>query len=107
MRIKKSNLGSIIIYQLTNLNQIKRDKFCRKFLGRTVKSYYGKYTSTITGFLDSIPHIRVKRGVVAIRKKDKPKVSQFLKKWDVKNTFIRDIILTKKDIERLENDSES
>lgn len=93
--------GTIIVYRLTELEQIKRDKFCRAFLGRTVKTHGGKYTHTITGFLDAIPHILVGRSVIIIDKKDKQRVSLFFKKWKVKDIFIRDVVLTKEDMRRL------
>ena len=93
--------GTIIVYQLTGLKQIDRDKFCRAFLGRIVKTHKGKYTHTIVGFLDAIPHILASRAVVIIDKKDKQRVSLFFKKWKVNDVFIRDVVLTNDDIRRL------
>jgi len=93
--------GTIFVYRLTELGQIERDKFCRAFLGRTVKTHRGKYTHTITGFLDAIPHILVGRSVIIIDKKNEQQVSLFFKKWKVKDVFIREVILTKDDIQRL------
>lgn len=93
--------GCVIVYRLTELEQIQRDKFCREFLGRTVKTHRGKYTHTITGFLDAVPHIMVTRGVLIINKKDRQRVASFFKKWKLKDIFIRDVFLTKEDRQRL------
>ena len=97
------NTGLIIIYKLGGLSQIDRDKICRKLLGRTVKTHKGKYTHHVKGILDDIPHIRVGNGILIINKTDEIKISNFLEENKVKNVFIRDIILTKNDINKLKN----
>jgi len=97
------NIGLIMIYKLEGLSQIDRDKICRKLLGRTVKTHKGKYTHQIKGILDNIPHIRVGNGILIINKTDEIKISNFLEENKVKNVFIRDIILTKNDINKLKN----
>jgi len=98
------NIGLIMIYKLEGLSQIDRDKLCRKLLGRTVKTHKGKYTHHVKGILDNIPHIRVGNGILIINKTDEIKISNFLEENKVKNVFIRDIILTKNDINKLKND---
>ncbi len=98
-----NNTGSIIIYKLTGLSQIDRDKLCRKLLGRTVKTHKGKYTHHIKGLLDDIPHIRIGKGILIINKEEEIRLSNFLKTHEVKEVFIREIILTKKDINKLKN----
>jgi hypothetical protein len=93
--------GSIIIYQLTGLSQIYRDKLCRKLLGRTVKTHKGKYTHRVKGLLDTVPHIYIGRGALIINKTDEKKLSNFFKDHGVKEVFIRDVILIKEDIDKL------
>ena len=98
------NTGLIIIYKLEGLSQIDRDKVCRRLLGRTVKTHKGKYTHRVKGILDDVPHIRVGNGILIIDKTNEIKLSNFLEENKVKNVFIRDIILTKSDINKLRND---
>jgi len=93
--------GFIIIYKLVGLSQIDRDKLCRKLLGRTVKTHKGKYTHQVKGLLDNIPHIHMGRGILIINKGDETKLFDFLKEHNVKDIFIREIILTKNDIDKL------
>ncbi|ODS38061.1 MAG: hypothetical protein A7316_08615 [Candidatus Altiarchaeales archaeon WOR_SM1_86-2] len=100
-------VGSIIIYRLTELNQIERDKFCRKLLGRIVKTHRGKYTHHIKGILDTVPHIHVGRGILIVEKTNKQMLSDFFRDHGVKNVFIRDLILTKSDICKLKNEKQS
>jgi hypothetical protein len=94
-------IGSIIIYGLEGLCQIERDKFCRQLLGRTVKSHHGKYTHRVRGLLDNIPHIRVGRGIIIVDKPDKKRLVDFFRYYGIQDVFVRDIILTKTDIQEL------
>lgn len=94
-------LGTIIIYKLTKLSQIERDKICRKLLGRTVKTHHGKYTHHVKGLLDITPHIRVGRGILLIEKTNEQKLSKFFRDHKIEDIFIRDIILKKEDVEGL------
>lgn len=101
------NTGTIAIYKLKGLDQIERDNFCRKLLGRTVKTHKGKYTYHVEGLLDSIPHIRVARGVIIVEKENKQKISDFLRDHGVHEVFIRDVLLMEEDIKRLMKDEDT
>lgn len=92
---------SIIIYKLKGLSQIDRDKICRELLGRTVKTHKGKYTSRVRGLLDDIPHLRVGKGILIVNKDDERLLFDFLKDRKVEDIFIREIILTKDDVNKL------
>lgn len=93
--------GSIIIYQLTGLSQIYRDKLCRKLLGRTVKTHKGKYTHNIKGLLDDVQHIHIGKGILIVNKENEKKLVIFFKNHGVEDVFIREIILTKNDVNKL------
>ena len=95
------DIGTIIIYKLEGLDQIARDNFCRELLGRTVKTHRGKYTHHVEGLLDTIPHIRVARGVIIVEKANKLNISDFFKEHGVREVFMRDLILMEEDIRRL------
>lgn len=98
-------IGTIVIYQLKELDQIKRDKLCRKLLGRTVKTHRGKYTHHIEGLLDTIPHLRITRSVIVVEKKNAQTLAAFFKDWGVEKVFIRDLILTTDDIGRMKHEN--
>lgn len=95
------NTGLIIIYKLAGLSQIDRDKLCRKLLGRTVKTHKGKYTHNIRGLLDDIQHIHIGKGILIVNKENEKKLCDFFKNHEVKDVFIREIILTKNDVNKL------
>lgn len=94
-------LGTIIIYKLTKLPQTDRDNICRKLLGRIVKTHHGNYTHHVKGLLNTIPHIRVTRGVLLVKKTDEQELSKFFRDHKIEDLFIRNIILKMEDIERL------
>ena len=100
-------IGSILIYRLTALDQIERDRFCRELLGRTVKTHQGKYTHRIEGLLDIIPHIRVGRGILIVKRANRRGLSDFFRNRGVEDIFIRDIILTKTDIRKLNDEKQN
>jgi hypothetical protein len=95
------NTGSIIIYKLTGLSQIDRDKICRELLGRTVKTHKGRYTYHVKGLLDDIPHIHAGKGILIANKENEKILFDFLKNHKVEDIFIREIILTKNDVNKL------
>ncbi len=99
------NIGTIIIYKLKGLDQIERDKFCRKLLGRTVKTHHGKYVHHVEGLLDTIPHIRISNGVIIVEKVSEQEISTFFNDHKIQQVFIRDLILTKEDIRGMKNEN--
>lgn len=99
------NIGTIVIYELKGLDQIERDKFCRKLLGRTVKTHHGKYTHRVEGLLDTIPHIRVTRGAIIVENVNEQKISNFFKDQRVCKVFVRNLILTMEDIKQMRNEN--
>lgn len=60
---------------------MKTNQFCRKFYGHLDRSNLGRYTYKRHGFLDRIPHVRVIRGVILVRKEDEEKVVGFLRQF--------------------------
>lgn len=95
------NTGSIIIYKLKGLSQIDRDKICRELLGRTVKTHKGRYTHHVKGLLDDIPHIHAGKGILIVNKDNEKTLFDFLKERKVEDILIREIILTKNDVDQL------
>lgn len=92
--------GIFICYRLEKLSKQARTDFCRKFLGFTDKSTYGKYSYKRKGFLDKIPYISPIKSLIIVRKEDSPKVLSFFRKHNIR-VFSREILLKKSDLEKL------
>ena len=103
MATKEERIGTLVVYDLTGIGQSRRNKFCRKFLGWKDKSQHSKYIYKRKGFIDDIPHVKVKRGIFIFRKDDVKKVLSFLKEYEV-TVFTRDVILEKPDVKVLGGD---
>lgn len=58
----------------------------KKFYGQDSTSWNGKYNYHRHGFLEDIPHRKILRGVVILRKQDSEKVLDFLGKYSLKLT---------------------
>lgn len=90
-------LGKIIIFRLppktknTNLS-----KFCQKFYGQDTSSGHGKYRYHRHGLLDGIPHCKLLRGVIIIKKEDVEKVQSFLRGYNAE-VHVRTIELSDED----------
>ncbi len=56
-------------------------KFVKKLYGQATSSWGGKYTYRRPGLLDRIPHRKLLRGVVIVRKKDEAEILAFLEEW--------------------------
>jgi len=92
--------GILISYELNKLPPPERYRIYRKLNGWKDKSQYSKYSYDRKGILSSIPHILVNRCVLIAGKEEADKIISFLKENNAE-VFVRDIILTKQDIEKL------
>jgi|APCry4251928382_1046606.scaffolds.fasta_scaffold176912_1 hypothetical protein len=92
--------GILISYELNKLPLPERCRIYRKLNGWKDKSQYSKYSYDRKGILSSIPHILVNRCVLIAGKEEADKIISFLKENNAE-VFVRDIILTKQDIEKL------
>ncbi len=73
----------IVIFHLPpNTPRKIRNKFPQKLYGQAVSSWGGKYNYRKTGFLESIPHCKLYRGIILVRYEDLDSVMNFLKGWD-------------------------
>lgn len=74
--------GRIIVFRLNKkVGQVEMNKFCRQFYGYIDRSNNGQYSYRRPGFIDSIHHVKVIRGVVVVGPADAPKVVEFLEKF--------------------------
>ena len=74
--------GKIVVFRLLKrAGHVKTNQFCRRFYGYLDRSNRGKYMYKRSGFLDSIPHVKVIRGVVIVRSEDEGKVMNFLREF--------------------------
>jgi hypothetical protein len=93
--------GTMILFQFhekTDRNTI--NKFMQKFYGQDSTSWNGKYKYHRHGFLEDIPHRKILRGVVILRKQDSEKVLDFLENYSL-TLHVREIKLTPDDEEIL------
>jgi hypothetical protein len=73
--------GRLIVFRLLGrVGYAGAMRFCREFYGYTDYSNRGRYRYFRSGFLSKIPHVRVMRNVVLVRREDGPKVVDFLKR---------------------------
>ena len=57
--------GEIIVFRLPpKTNNTDISKFCQQFYGQNTSSHKGKYQYRRKGLLDTIPHIKLIRGVL-------------------------------------------
>jgi hypothetical protein len=57
-------------------------KFMKRFYGQETSTQSGKYRYRRKGLLDSIPHRKLLRGVIIIRKSDLEDVMKLLIEWN-------------------------
>lgn len=71
-------------------------RFMQKFYGQDFTSWKGKYSYCRHGFIESIPHRILRRGVVIFRSEDLEKVLNFLKDYSL-NIYVIEVKLTPDD----------
>ena len=93
--------GTMILFQFregTDRNTI--NKFMQKFYGQDSSSWKGRYKYHRHGFLEDIPHRKILRGVIILRKEDREKVLDFLGSYSL-TLHVREVKLTPNDEEIL------
>lgn len=93
--------GTILIFRIyAKSNQKVTNIFTQKLYGQNTRTHHGKYTYHKHGLLEEIPHIRLIRGVIIVRRQDAPKVEAFLKEYKAEY-YIRTIELEPGDRKKL------
>lgn len=93
--------GTMILFQFpehTDHNTV--NKFMQKFYGQDSSSWNGKYRYHRHGFMEDIPHRKLLRGVIILRKEDREKVLDFLGSYSL-TLYTREVGLTPEDEEKL------
>ena len=73
----------ILVFHLPKkMNNTDLGKFMKRFYGQETSTQAGKYRYRRKGLLDSIPHLKLLRGVVIIRKSDLEDVMKLLIEWN-------------------------
>ena len=90
----------ILFYLPPNTPRTIRNKFPQKLYGQAVSSWGGKYRYQKIGFLESIPYLKLYRGVILVRNEDLDAVLNFLKEWDA-IVETREIIPLDEDLKQL------
>ena len=90
--------GRLIVFKLAKTNdRVAMNRFCRRFYGYLDHSHNNKYRYQRKGFLDDFPHLRLQSGVIVVKKEDAREILSFIKSYNAE-IFMRDIILTKRDL---------
>jgi hypothetical protein len=76
------------------------NKFMQKFYGQDSTSWNGKYRYHRHGLMEYIPHRKLLRGVIILRKDDRDKVLDFLGIYSL-TCHVREVKLTPEDEEKL------
>ncbi len=76
------------------------NKFMQKFYGQDSTSWKGKYTYHRHGFMEDIPHRKLLRGVIILKKEDRERVLEFLGSYFL-TCHVREVKLTSDDEDKL------
>lgn len=89
--------GTIILFHFPDkTEQGVINKFMQKFYGQDSSSWKGRYRYHRHGFLEDIPHRKLPRGVIILRKNNVDRVLEFLRPYSL-ILHVREIRLTKAD----------
>ena len=73
----------ILVFHLPpKMRNSELGKFVKRFYGQDTSAQSGRYRYRRKGLLDSIPHRKLQRGVIIIRKSDLETVMKTLIKWN-------------------------
>ena len=93
--------GTILVFRIyAKSNQRVANIFTQKLYGQNTRTHHGEYTYHKPGLLEEIPHIRLIRGVIIVRREDASKVEAFLKEYGAEY-YIRTIELEPSDKKKL------
>jgi hypothetical protein len=72
----------ILVFRLPPKSpNVRASQFCQRLYGQSVSSWGGKYRYRRRGVLDGIPHRKLLRGVVLLRRSDAPAVVSVLEEF--------------------------
>ncbi len=72
----------ILVFRLPpKVPNLRVSKFCQRLYGQSVSSWGGRYRYRRKGVLDGIPHRKLLRGVVMVRRSDVSSVLEVLKEF--------------------------
>jgi hypothetical protein len=93
--------GTILIFRIyANSNQRVANVFTQKLYGQDTRTHHGKYAYHKRGLLEEMPHIRLIRGVIIVKRQDAPRLEAFLKEYGAEY-YIRTIELEPSDQKKL------
>ena len=72
----------LVFYLPKKMNNTDLGKFKKRFYGQETSTQAGKYRYRRRGLLDSIPYLKLLRGVIIIRKSDLEDVMKLLIEWN-------------------------
>lgn len=89
--------GNIIIFRILIKTDLTRtSRFGKLFYGYTDWSNKGRYRYERPGLLGIIPHVKLIRGVIIVKKENASRIVSFLKEYGAEY-YVRTVILTPED----------
>ena len=93
--------GILIAYRLrTPHDPNVASTLVKKLYGQNTSCQGGKYRYRRKGLLDEIQSVRLIRGVIIVRKRDKKKILELLQEFDAE-IHVREVVLINKDLKVL------
>lgn len=78
----------ILVFRLPpKVPNVRVSQFCQRLYGQSVSSWGGKYRYRRKGLLDGIPHRKLLRGVVLVRRSDVGPVLELLQEFQAQLEF--------------------
>lgn len=72
----------LLVFRLPpKVPNVRASQFCQRLYGQSVSSWGGKYRYRRKGLLEGIPHRKLLRGVVLVRRVDAGPVMELLKEF--------------------------
>ena len=91
----------LLVFRLPpKTSNLRASQFCQRLYGQSVSSWGGKYRYRRRGILEGVPHRKLLRGVVLIRRADSGAVLGLLKEFDAQ-VEVRVVQPNQADLERL------
>lgn len=92
--------ATLIVHDLSELDHYQKVLFNRAIYGYTDNSNNNAYQYKRKGILSQIPHLRLLKGALVIKKEDMDKIKPVLKKYKVKYR-VYNISIKKSDLKKI------
>lgn len=92
--------GTLLAFRLAEYDRNRASELVKRLYGQKTSSHGGKYVYRRKGLLDEIPHVRLIRGVILVRREDAAMATKFLEGMGAE-VHVRTVAFTAGDREAL------